>query len=724
MGCDAALILNVDDNGRHGSGGDTSDVLVVFDSANIRLTTAAFDPEHSSSDDIRLRSEKAASNHQVQTQAFRQWFGDSVAAENGAPLVCYHGTGQDFSSFGSDFNWVSTSPDLANEYAEMRGELYDLQPAVMPVYIRAERPFDADLTPSHGRVIDYIREAIRQARAAGRPVDMEAAQAALDKILDCAYREESGPHYARHNLWNAASMYFGKDGAAEIKGLLRTLGFDSIKLTEQGQLTYGALDPQQLKSAIANSGEFDLASDDIRYQMAYHGTPFEVDQFRLDKINTGEGNQSFGWGLYFTETKAVAEFYRNTLTVERGFSYKTEKGLTREEVLQRVAEDYPREFLDGITRPTGVADRIMDQIIYAPEETGMPRQYKPGTERAAMYKELSRVIGRDPAAGNLYQVELPEDAAFLSWDKPLEAQSELVQAAFKNGYGQFGRFAGMTGGAAYRTLAMEMGSRQVSLMLNSLGIRGTKYLDQQHRGAGEGSHNFVIWDESAIRITAANAEQASALKHSEVSPEDAPIFFSQLQEQLKGIPARLFRTGPQFKQWLNANLAKLGVKREELFWTGINEWLDAQPGQITKAQVLEYLEANGVQIEEVWHHDNYLITEHWSAAKGQLNSREREVSQPAILQRSRAKLTGWAIWSPTKRSMATIRCLVEPTIASCCLPCRLFPFRPSRWPICRTSTRLSNWRVARLASSRSTLQLGTSSTGSSGQLVKLLYPRQ
>ncbi|MEZ1930790.1 hypothetical protein QVO34_33250, partial [Pseudomonas aeruginosa] len=80
-------------------------------------------------------------------------------------------------------------------------------------------------------------------------------------------------------------------------------------------------------------------------------------------------------------------FYRNTLTVERGFSYKTETGLTREEVLQRVAEDYPRDFLDGITRPTGVADRIMDQIIYAPEETGMPRQYKPGTERAAMYKE-------------------------------------------------------------------------------------------------------------------------------------------------------------------------------------------------------------------------------------------------------------------------------------------------------------------------------------------------
>ncbi|MEE3516478.1 hypothetical protein, partial [Pseudomonas aeruginosa] len=78
-------------------------------------------------------------------------------------------------------------------------------------------------------------------------------------------------------------------------------------------------------------------------------------------------------------------------------------------------------------------------------------------------------------------------------------QSGLVQAAFKNGYGHFGRFAGMSDGAAYSTLAMEMCSRQVSLMLNSLGIRGTKYLDQQHRGAGEGSHNFVIWDESAIR---------------------------------------------------------------------------------------------------------------------------------------------------------------------------------------------------------------------------------
>lgn len=640
-GYDAVLILNVEDGGPHSHGGEVSDVMVVFDSANIRLTSAAFDPDHTSSDDIRLRAEKAASNHQTQTQAFKQWFGGSVATSGGEPLVCYHGTGNDFTRFSGDFNWVSATPGLANDYAEMRGDLYAQQPAVMPVYIRAERPFDADLTPSHGRVIEYVREAIRQAEAAGRTVDMAAAQSALDKVLDCAYREESGPYYERHNLWNSASSYFGRDGAAEIKNLLRSLGFDSIKLTEQGQLTYGALDPQQLKSAIANTGEFDLASDDIRYQTAFHGTPFDVDQFRLDKINTGEGAQSFGWGLYFTETKAVAEFYRNTLTIERGFSYKAESGLTREEVLERVAADFPRDYLDDIVRPTGVADRIMDQIIYSPGEMEPPRQYKPGSAREAMYQELRAVIGRNPAAGNLYQVELPENAAFLFWDKPLEQQSELVQSAFKNGYGEFGRFAGMTGGAAYRTLSMEMGARQVSLMLNSLGIRGTKYLDQQHRGVGEGSYNFVIWDESAIRITAANDELAEAAQFSEASPGDAPVFFSQLLQQMKGTHPRMFRTGPQFKQWLAANSARLGVKQEELFWTGINEWLDAHPGAISKAQVLDYLETNGVQIEEVWHHDNFDIARDWEAARRDLAEGQANglpASEIASLQREADRL--------------------------------------------------------------------------------------
>jgi len=42
---------------------------------------------------------------------------------------------------------------------------------------------------------------------------------------------------------------------------------------------------------------------------AFHGTPHDVDQFSLDKIGTGEGAQAYGWGLYFAKAKAVAKGY-------------------------------------------------------------------------------------------------------------------------------------------------------------------------------------------------------------------------------------------------------------------------------------------------------------------------------------------------------------------------------------------------------------------------------
>jgi len=42
---------------------------------------------------------------------------------------------------------------------------------------------------------------------------------------------------------------------------------------------------------------------------AYHGTPYDFDSFSTDKIGTGEGNQTFGWGLYFTDKKEIAQQY-------------------------------------------------------------------------------------------------------------------------------------------------------------------------------------------------------------------------------------------------------------------------------------------------------------------------------------------------------------------------------------------------------------------------------
>lgn len=46
------------------------------------------------------------------------------------------------------------------------------------------------------------------------------------------------------------------------------------------------------------------------YQSAWHGSPYDFNEFDLGSIGGGLGAQAFGWGLYFTENKNVAEKYK------------------------------------------------------------------------------------------------------------------------------------------------------------------------------------------------------------------------------------------------------------------------------------------------------------------------------------------------------------------------------------------------------------------------------
>ena len=50
-------------------------------------------------------------------------------------------------------------------------------------------------------------------------------------------------------------------------------------------------------------------SDDVKYHAVYHGSPHSFDQFSLEHLGTGEGAQVYGYGLYFTDKKGIAEEY-------------------------------------------------------------------------------------------------------------------------------------------------------------------------------------------------------------------------------------------------------------------------------------------------------------------------------------------------------------------------------------------------------------------------------
>lgn len=68
-----------------------------------------------------------------------------------------------------------------------------------------------------------------------------------------------------------------------------------------------------INNSISNEKDLDKLRKQQNYQYyqsAWHGSPYNFDEFDLGSIGGGLGTQAFGWGLYFTENKNVAEKYK------------------------------------------------------------------------------------------------------------------------------------------------------------------------------------------------------------------------------------------------------------------------------------------------------------------------------------------------------------------------------------------------------------------------------
>lgn len=75
---------------------------------------------------------------------------------------------------------------------------------------------------------------------------------------------------------------------------------------------------------------------------------------------------------------------------------------------------------------------------------------------------------------------------------------------------------------------------------------------------------------------------------------EAPPFYSALLRAAQD--AKTQKASPA--QWLATLKNTPGVKGEEIEWTGLEEWLQAQPGAVTKDQVTGFIAANQIKVEE------------------------------------------------------------------------------------------------------------------------------
>lgn len=73
-------------------------------------------------------------------------------------------------------------------------------------------------------------------------------------------------------------------------------------------------------------------------------------------------------------------------------------------------------------------------------------------------------------------------------------------------------------------------------------------------------------------------------------------WYSALERSVEGMT---LKSAPA-KQWSQAieNLTAKGVKRDEIEWSGVKDWLATQDGKVTQQQVVDFLKGNGVQVGE------------------------------------------------------------------------------------------------------------------------------
>lgn len=251
---------------------------------------------------------------------------------------------------------------------------------------------------------------------------------------------------------------------------------------------------------------------------AYHGSPHRFDRFDMSKIGTGEGAQAYGHGLYFAEKEGTAKAYRQQLSGDNIEARNFFKDGSIVDGIGNIIVGSKEAARQAVPMPSDHANQIAQDI-----EDWVKKGRKAGTflkshevhePYRAAYEAAAKAwegVTYKKNKGALYTTRLdvdPED--LLDWDAPLSQQSEKVRAALESSdYGRMAvstaRTSGFgtadpTGEQIYQAL-QPYGEKGASTQrLREAGIPGIRYLDQGSRASGEGTRNFVIFDDKLISI--------------------------------------------------------------------------------------------------------------------------------------------------------------------------------------------------------------------------------
>ena len=235
---------------------------------------------------------------------------------------------------------------------------------------------------------------------------------------------------------------------------------------------------------------------------AYHGTPHTIKgKFDISKVGTGEGAQAYGHGMYFAENPNVAKSYATTSRYE-------------------TPSDYASHYLAEANQNTQEAIKLLRKEAALFDQKGWDK----ADISKDMIPKIEEALKKGDVSSNLYKVDIPDEYIpnMLDWDKPINQQSDAIKKALGLTKDKFANFKipatgtnygfspNMTGSELYRELtSLAKTQAEASKLMNTLGIKGIRYLDEGSRSSGKGTSNFVVFEPSEVKILEQNSKPLS-----------------------------------------------------------------------------------------------------------------------------------------------------------------------------------------------------------------------
>lgn len=305
----------------------------------------------------------------------------------------------------------------------------------------------------------------------------------------------------------------------------------------------------------------------------WHGSPHFWTKADMSKIGTGEGAQAFGWGLYFTSEKKIANHYANMVPDRAYNSYratvKQKYGLddnlwsgkfsTDTVALTLSNQKTPEQAIEYLTAALksprhGVDEKDIEQIkngIRAIEDikSGKLAGYVKGnTYRATLHKgkqpggynfldwyekvspKYANMIAVQAAKEGIYggKISQPDKMTYPGWLGkdvaeelrakgvwPLDVEGQNTLSAYDFISKKFGsdKTFGPKNNPSLQWTDKIKNDKEASLFLLRSGIDGIRYPTESLSGkAKSDAYNYVVFDESAITIEEINGKLIDALK--------------------------------------------------------------------------------------------------------------------------------------------------------------------------------------------------------------------